>query len=108
MNSSHPDDEMFDDLHQGVEALRGIATTRTVPFSQKAVASLQRLENTVPVVRNHFHVLKNRLTDSAMIAAQRTDRALHKHPWVFTLSALGLGLLTGLVLMSSGGEDEDG
>jgi len=102
---TYPDEEMFDDLHQGVEALKEIATTQTIPLSKKAVESIQRLENAVPLVRNRFAALKEKITTHAVQAAKKTDTVVREHPWVFTLSALGVGLLAG-VAMRSGGDEE--
>ena len=105
MKQSYPADEMFDDLHEGVEALREIADNRSISFSEKAVQSLRRLEDTMPAARNRFYAWKERLTDQAVKAAESTNEAVHEHPWIFTLSALGLGLLAGLAFASSKEED---
>ena len=102
---NHLDDEMFDDLHEGVEALREVAHSQSIPFSKKAVATLQRLESTVPFARTELRLWKQKLADGAVQAAHKTDEVVHEHPWLFTLSALGLGVLTGLVLSSSNCEE---
>jgi len=104
-NMNHPDEEMFDDLHQGVEALKEAASTQTIPLSQKAVESIQRLENAVPMVRSRFVALKKRIADQALRAAKKTNTAVREHPWLFTLSALGMGLLAGVAITS--GENEE-
>ncbi len=101
------DDELFDDLHEGVEALRSISKTSSIVMSEKAVESLRRLESTVPAARNRLRKWKEKLKDEAMMAAQHTDQAAHKYPWIFTLSGLGLGFLAGLVLTSSDNHDDE-
>ncbi len=101
MKQPYPTDEMFDDLHEGVEALRSIADNKSHPLSERAVQSLQRLENAMPIARDRFRAWKERLTTQAVKAAEKTNEAAHEHPWIFTLSALGLGLLAGLVLADS-------
>jgi ElaB/YqjD/DUF883 family membrane-anchored ribosome-binding protein len=101
-----PDDEMFDDLHQGVDALRTVAQTRSSSLSDKAVETLQRLEAAVPAARDRFNEWKSVIADKAVSAAKSTDRAAHEHPWYFTLGALGLGLLTGM-LVSKACQSED-
>ncbi len=94
-------DEILDDLHEGVEALRVLAQTRSIPLSNQAILTLQRLENSVPVARQEFRLWKQTLAQSALKAAQKTDEAIHKHPWFFALSALSLGFLIGLILFDS-------
>ena len=102
---NHPDDEMFDDLHEGVESLRAVARAHFIPLSEKAAESVQRLKHAVPHLREELHVWKQRLKDSALMAAQKTDVAVHEHPWFFTIGALGVGLLVGAVLSRlSGGK----
>jgi len=97
------DDEMFDDLHKGVDALREVAQSKSVVLTTKAKQSLERLENNVPVVRARIRVW-NRLTDGATKAAIKTNRAAHSYPWVFTLGALAIGLIAGIALQSSDNE----
>lgn len=95
MNKSH--EEMFDDLHQGVETLREMAQTTSLPLSQKATESLQRLEATVPIARSRFRLWSKNLRDQAIKAAQTTNEIARQHPWIVTLSGLGLGFLFGLL-----------
>ncbi len=106
MPLNHQDDEMFDDLHQGVEALRTIAKNKSIPLSEKASESLFRLQTNVPIARDKFRAFKERLKDQTLQAARKTDQVAHQNPWSFTLGALGLGLLAGL-LLSDGNEEED-
>ena len=100
------DDEMFDDLHQGVEALRTVVETQSMPLSKRAVATLQRLENTMPAARIELRLWKQKLTRGAVKVAQKTDIVIHEYPWFFMFSALGLGLLAGLVLVGLNGEED--
>ncbi len=97
---------MFDDLHEGVEALKEVVTGQSVPLSQKAVESIQRLENAMPLVRSRYAALKKQIADGAVRAAKKTDLAVREHPWLFALSALGMGLLVGAAVTSSSDEDE--
>ena len=101
MNQSYLNEEMFDDLHEGVEALRAAAKTNSIPLSEKAAESLERLEKTVPMIRSRFRLWKEHFTDQATKAAKQTNEAVHKYPWAFTLGALGAGLLVGLSLFGS-------
>ena len=105
MNTHPLDGEIFDDLHSGVSALHDIAQSRSGALSQKAVETLQRLENAVPTARGKFLQWKQRLKGNAVKAAQKTDQAVHDYPWIFTLSALALGVLAGLAISSS--EEEE-
>ncbi|MBI4025479.1 MAG: hypothetical protein HY360_10900 [Verrucomicrobia bacterium] len=98
---NHSDDEMFDDLHAGVEALRALT-----PLSPKAAELADRIEHTVPIAKNKFRAWKERLKGQAVWAAQKTDQVVRDHPWISTLSALGLGVLAGMALSSSLEEDE--
>jgi len=104
---SQPDEEMFDDLHEGVHALRTISRTKSSALTEKAVETLHRLETTVPAARDQLRAWKEQLKNRAMKAAQKTDQAAHEHPWIFTLSALGFGLLAGMVIAHSM-DEEDG
>lgn len=97
------DDEIFDDLHVGVVALREAAGAN--PLSEKAFETLARLEKEVPTLRESFANVRRRLKDDALKVAQKTDETVREHPWVFTLTALGLGILTGITI--SGREKED-
>lgn len=105
MNASTADDEIFDDLHSGVSALRDLADSRTVSLSSKAAETLGRLENTMPSVQGRFRHWKQLIKDNAAIAAEKTDQIVHHYPWMFTLGALALGVLTGLALSDSGEKD---
>jgi ElaB/YqjD/DUF883 family membrane-anchored ribosome-binding protein len=101
---NYENDEMLDDLHSGVEALRSVANTNSISLSEKAVKSLKRLESSVPVAQKKFQNFKERVKEQAVKAAQQTDEAAHNHPWKFTLGALGVGLIVGLLL--SGSDDD--
>ncbi len=107
--NAHPldddDDEIFDDLHAGVTALHEMTQSRSVALSPKAVETLERLENSVATTRGKFLQWKQRLKGNAVKAAQKTDQAVHDHPWIFTIGALALGLLAGLAISSSDEEE---
>jgi ElaB/YqjD/DUF883 family membrane-anchored ribosome-binding protein len=96
------DEEMFDDLHSGVEALRRATENTAIPLTQKAVQSIIRLEANMPVARSNFKRWKER----AVKVAKSTDKVAHANPWTFTLGALGLGIVAGLLLLD-GKEKED-
>lgn len=103
---NQPDDEMFDDIHQGVEALRSLTVNATNSLSERATESLERLETAVPRARQRLQVWKQLIAANAAKAVNKTDEAAHRHPWLFIVSALGLGVLTGMVLR--GGDEGDG
>lgn len=100
----HPDDEMFDDLHQGVFALRKVVESNDLSLSQEAAETLNRLEAVMPQAKTRWDELKSSIKDRAVQAAKKTDAAAKEHPWMFTFSALGLGLLAGLLLAGSDSE----
>jgi len=105
MRTRSLDDEIFDDLHSGVTALHNIAQSESGALSKRAVETLQRLENAVPATRGRLLQWKQRMKNSAVKVAQKTDRAVHDHPWIFTLGALVIGALVGLAI--SGSDDEE-
>lgn len=105
MKARPHDDEIFDDLHSGVTALHDMAQSESGALSRRAVETLQRLESTVPATRGRLLQWKQRVKDSAVKVAQKTDRAVHDHPWICTLSALAIGVLAGLAI--SGSDDEE-
>ncbi len=109
MNEDIPDDGMLDDLHEGVAALRDISLSTSTPLSQAAVATIQRLETSMPVARQKVRQWKQRIKDKALRAANKTDQVAHEYPWIFTLSALGIGLISGFVIarISSGSDEEE-
>ena len=104
---SPADDELFDDLHEGVEALRQTVKAQAIPLSQKAAESIQRLQASVPAAKTRLHAWKEIVKEKAIVAARQTDRAAHQYPWIFTLSALGVGLLTGLLIASAEPREEE-
>ena len=107
MKSSYFDDEMFDDLHEGVEALRSVIRTRSIPLSPKAAETSQRLENTVPTARNQFNAWKISLKKQAVTAAQKTDRMIHDHPYSSLLGAFAFGMLVGWTLANTDEAEDD-
>lgn len=103
----HHDDEMLDDIHEGVTALRAVVLHQAMPLSEKATVTLQRLEKSVPIARNRLRLLKQKIAEGALKAARKTDKAMHAYPWFFTLSALGAGLVAGWLLAGSGDKAEN-
>ena len=102
-----PDDELFDDLHEGVEALRTAAQENNLVLSERASQSLQRLKTSVPAIRHRTREWKDRLRTQAVKAAQKTDQAAHRHPWAFALGALGLGILAGFAIADTPSESDE-
>ncbi len=103
---SQPDEEMFDDLHEGVRALRTISKTKSSALTERAVETLHRLETTMPAARDQLRVWKEQLKNQAVKAVQKTNQVAHEHPWIFTLSALGFGLLVGITIAHSADEKD--
>ena len=108
MSSYDSDVEVFDDLHIGIEALRKASTSRSIPLTEKAKETLQRLEDKVPAAKEQLREWKLRIKDQAVRAAKKTDEVIHEYPWHFTLGALGLGVLAGLAItyLSDNSESE--
>jgi ElaB/YqjD/DUF883 family membrane-anchored ribosome-binding protein len=104
---NHSDDQVFDDLHQGVFALRKVVESEDISLSKKAVETLERLETAVPAARNQWEALKQSIKSKALQAAKKTDQIAKEYPWTFALSALGLGLLTGLLLSNSDSDEAE-
>jgi ElaB/YqjD/DUF883 family membrane-anchored ribosome-binding protein len=98
---SQSDDEMFDDLHQGVFALRKVVESEDISLSQKATETLNHLEKAMPVAKSRLRAWKDTLKTRAVQAAKTTDKVAREYPWTFTLGALGLGLLAGILLSNS-------
>ena len=103
---NHTDDEMFDDLHQGVFALRKVVESENVFLTPKAAETLKHIEIMMPVAKSHFRSWKETVKTSAVKAARKTDEVAREHPWAFTLGALGLGLLTGILLSNCDSEED--
>jgi ElaB/YqjD/DUF883 family membrane-anchored ribosome-binding protein len=101
----HPEDEMLDDLHVGVEALKSIARNNTIPLSERALESLNRLDINVPAAQSRFRLWKEKVRDKAVRAAKQTNEAAHNNPWTFTVGAFGVGLL--IALLMSGSDDSN-
>jgi ElaB/YqjD/DUF883 family membrane-anchored ribosome-binding protein len=97
---------MFDDLHDGVEALRTMARTNSNGLSEEATESLQRLENTEPPA-SKFKIWKEAIKGRAVKAAHRTDAVVHAHPYTSVLSALAIGILIGFSLASLTDNEEE-
>lgn len=110
MSEETNDDGMLDDLHEGVEALRSLSRESSHPLSEKAVVTMQRLEQAVPAAKQQARRWRHLLKEKALAAAQRTDDAVHRHPWLSTLGALGLGFLAGyaITVAVSGGDEDEG
>jgi ElaB/YqjD/DUF883 family membrane-anchored ribosome-binding protein len=102
---NHSEDEMLDDLHVGVEALKSVARNQAIPLSSRAMESISRLESSVPVAQSRFRLWKTKVKEKAVLAAQHTDKAAHNNPWAFTLGALGVGFLVGLLMSGSDKSD---
>lgn len=107
MNTPPAEEEIFDDIHSGVAALQDLARTESLPLTPTAVATMHRLESTVPSVRGRLRRLKEALKENASRAAVKTDQIIHDYPWFFTLGALTLGVLAGLAIAGSRDEGSD-
>ena len=109
MNEDLLDDGILDDLHEGVEALRTVSRSQSNPLSPAAVATIQRLEAAVPIARQQVRQWRQRIKEKALRAAKKTDAVAHEYPWIFTLTALGLGVLTGFLVAytTTGGHGDD-
>jgi ElaB/YqjD/DUF883 family membrane-anchored ribosome-binding protein len=102
-----PDEEMFDDIHLGVEALRSAAKSSATSLTPRVMETIQRLETSVPAARSHWNTWKRRITHRALQAAQKTDVAIRDSPWAFAVGALALGVVAGWLISGSDRESSE-
>ncbi len=106
MNFPFPDEEMFDDIHEGVAALRTAAGTHS-NLSAKVQETFRKLEQNVPLARSSVRELKNRVKNKAIAAARKTDQAVQENPWVFSLGAFTAGILSGWLIARCASESNE-
>ncbi|MBV9464046.1 MAG: DUF883 domain-containing protein [Verrucomicrobiae bacterium] len=95
---------LIDDLHEGVRELGSMTNDTATRLGEKAVQAIRRLEKAIPSVKARF----NGWTDQARHAGRHLDDYAHENPWRVIGTALGAGVVLGMLLLSGGDDDANG
>lgn len=101
-----PDEEIFDDIHEGIQALREASGPHDSSMTARARETIRKLEVKIPVARAQARKIKNRLKEKTLAAAYHTHKTVQDNPWVSSLSAFVFGILAGYLVMRCVQEDE--